>query len=364
MRRRIFGVIVPLVLLLFVSTEIARVKASVNVPLVGAITFTNHDAIHSVVGTTDPSFTDPTAMAAGPNGTIYVSEMDKNVVMERLPNGTMRRVAGTGTAGFSGDGGLATAAELNEPAGVALNKQGDLFIADANNNRLRMVTPGGTISTIAGNGETGPSNTLLANRSPALATPLGEPQALAITPQGALLIGVNTEDEVLLLSGGELTPVAGGMYGISPTSAACNPAALAATSSGAIYVRCSYPFWIVELNGKKHTIVLENRPHAPLGGLAVSVTGVVYFIGGQGVGEIVGSHTKGALCAPRCSLTTVDFITDNPLGKSQGVVAPSAIVAAPGGSFLVSSVAGNGFASEASLIHVGSLGKLTVLVRS
>ena len=60
-------------------------------------------------------------------------------------------VAGNGTAGYSGDGGAATAAQLNYPGGVAVDASGNLYIAEVNGNRIRKVS-GGTITTIAGNG--------------------------------------------------------------------------------------------------------------------------------------------------------------------------------------------------------------------
>jgi trimeric autotransporter adhesin len=66
--------------------------------------------------------------------------------------GTISTVAGTGTAGYSGDGGPATRAELDAPYGVAVDGAGDLFIADTANSVIREVTAAGVISTVAGNG--------------------------------------------------------------------------------------------------------------------------------------------------------------------------------------------------------------------
>jgi len=64
-------------------------------------------------------------------------------------------VAGNGTAGFSGDGGPATSAELNDPAAVGIGPAGSLYIADRNNNRVRKIDAGGVITTVAGNGDAG-----------------------------------------------------------------------------------------------------------------------------------------------------------------------------------------------------------------
>ena len=77
-----------------------------------------------------------------------------DTVCEISPNGTMRTVAGNGTQGFSGDGGPATSAQLNYPNGIALDGAGNLYIADGQNHRIRKVTPGGIITTIAGSSAT------------------------------------------------------------------------------------------------------------------------------------------------------------------------------------------------------------------
>ena len=68
-------------------------------------------------------------------------------------SGTITTIAGTGTPGFSGDGGPATRAKLDGPQSVALDRQGNVYILDARNNRVRRVSPGGKITTIAGGGK-------------------------------------------------------------------------------------------------------------------------------------------------------------------------------------------------------------------
>ena len=90
-----------------------------------------------------------TVDAAGAN--IYIAD-SSNHRIRKVNGGTITTVAGTGSNGFSGDGGAATAAQINNPRGVALDGSGDLFIADSNNNRVREVLASGTIVTVAGNG--------------------------------------------------------------------------------------------------------------------------------------------------------------------------------------------------------------------
>jgi NHL repeat len=98
------------------------------------------------------SASDPISDGAG--GFYFVS-LAQNRVYRVKSEGTLVVIAGTGAVGFSGDGGLAIAAELSLPTGIALDAQGNLFIADLSNHRVRRVNPAGVISTVAGTGEVG-----------------------------------------------------------------------------------------------------------------------------------------------------------------------------------------------------------------
>ena len=94
---------------------------------------------------------DPFGIAVDAAGNIYICDNRNDRVRKVDINGIITTVAGNGTKGFSGDGGPAVSAELNSPWDVAVDAYGDLFIVDANNNRVREVTPDGNIRTIAGN---------------------------------------------------------------------------------------------------------------------------------------------------------------------------------------------------------------------
>ena len=126
----------------------------------------------------------PRGMALDPAGNLYIADFGNSRVRKVTPGGTISTYAGTGTPGFAGDGGPATAAQLSFPQGVALDSAGNLYIADSNNNRIRKVTPGGTISTYAGTGLQGFSG----DGGPAIDAQLWFPVGVALDSAGNLYI--------------------------------------------------------------------------------------------------------------------------------------------------------------------------------
>jgi uncharacterized protein (TIGR03437 family) len=91
----------------------------------------------------------PGGIVVAPNGNVYIADPANNRV-RMVANGTITTVAGNGTAGYMGDKGAATSAELDSPTGVGLDSAGNLYIADSANSVIRQVTPSGTITTWAG----------------------------------------------------------------------------------------------------------------------------------------------------------------------------------------------------------------------
>jgi sugar lactone lactonase YvrE len=126
-------------------------------------------------------------------GNLYISDYSSSVVRKVAPGGTISTVAGNGVSGYAGDGGLATSAQLRSPGGVAVDAVGNLYIADSANSRLRMVTSGGTITTVAGNGTFPGSGSgfvgAAGDGSPATSAQLGYPTGVAVDSAGNLYIG-------------------------------------------------------------------------------------------------------------------------------------------------------------------------------
>lgn len=112
--------------------------------------------------------------------------------------GDISTVAGTGTAGFSGDDGPATAAEIRTPTAVAATADGGYVFSDQGNSRVRRVSPSGVITTIAGNGTAGFGG----DDGPATSAMLNAPNGLAEMPDGSILIADSNNNRVRRVSPG------------------------------------------------------------------------------------------------------------------------------------------------------------------
>jgi RHS repeat-associated protein len=133
------------------------------------------------------------SMAVARDGSLLLAESNLDVVRAIGTDGLIRVVAGrSSVAGIAGDGGLATNALLNNPTGVFASNDGRIFVADKGNNRVRVIQPSGTISTIAGTGVAGTS----VGGGPAIASSLDAPTQASLGPDGTLHITDTANDRV------------------------------------------------------------------------------------------------------------------------------------------------------------------------
>jgi len=105
------------------------------------------------ISTLASGFYFPTAVAVDAAGNVYVADTGNHLIRKISPLGTVSTVAGDQAPRFAGDGGPATSGSLFSPEGVAVDAAGNLYIADKGNRRVRKVTSGGIISTLAGGPE-------------------------------------------------------------------------------------------------------------------------------------------------------------------------------------------------------------------
>jgi sugar lactone lactonase YvrE len=149
----------------------------------------------------------PWGLAMDRFGNIYIADENQHRV-RKVVNGVISTVAGNGTRGDSGDGGPATSASLDWPRGIAVDADGSLYIADYSNSRIRKVTPDGMIRTVAGTGQAG----WTPEGGKAAEIAIGVPEGLALDADGNLYFS-DSRYIRKLSPDGTLTTVAG-----SPTS--------------------------------------------------------------------------------------------------------------------------------------------------
>ena len=235
------------------------------------------------------------AVAAAPDGGVWLTEDKGHRVHKVSAAGVKQTIAGTGSAGFSGDGGPASAAALNQPGALWLAADGTLHVADYGNGCVRAIAGGradGTIRTIAGT--TGATQTGDASR-----LALNSPAGVALDAAGQLLFSENASHTVKRFDGSALQLVAGTELGFAGDGGQATAARLAeptglAFVGGRLYVgdhgnhrvrrvAADGTISTVAGLGKDTTPLLTTSPASPsvnvgaTGGMAVSPDGLVYF---------------------------------------------------------------------------------------
>jgi hypothetical protein len=169
----------------------------------------------------------PMGVAVDGAGNLYIADYDNERVREvNAVTGIITTVAGNGTAGYSGDGGAATSAELNEPTSVAVDGEGNLFINDLRNRRIREMSAGtGIITTVAGDGTAGYSG----DGGPATSAELYSPEGVAVDAAGDIYINDSSNGRIREVSAGTgiiMTIAGNGTTGYSGDGGAATSAEL------------------------------------------------------------------------------------------------------------------------------------------
>ncbi|WP_406400776.1 RICIN domain-containing protein [Streptomyces uncialis] len=182
----------------------------------------------------------PYGIAMDSTGTLYFSDYSGHRVRRITTDGRISTVAGTGTAGYRGDGGPALPAQLNCPRGVAVDSAGDVYIVDANNHRIRKVTADGKISTVAGTGVAG----FRGDNGPATAAQLNLPLGIAVDSTGVLYVTEYHNQRVRrITTDGKISTFAGsgvggfrGDGGPAVSAQLNRPYGVAVDSAGDVYI--------------------------------------------------------------------------------------------------------------------------------
>jgi hypothetical protein len=193
---------------------------------------------------TSAQFSSPDGVAVDGTGNLFVVDHGNNRVRKVSPDGIIVTVAGDGTPGFSGDGGPAASAQFLGPKGVAVDQTGNLFIADTGNRRIRKVSPSGIITTVAGSGTPGFSG----DGGPAASAQLNAPTGLAVDGAGNLYIADTGNRRIREVSkDGTITTVAGdgdlgssGDGGPATSAQLYPPNAVAVDGAGNLFIADSY----------------------------------------------------------------------------------------------------------------------------
>jgi uncharacterized protein (TIGR03437 family) len=186
---------------------------------------------------TNAQFNGLAGLAVDSAGNLYIADRDNNRI-RKVSNGMITTVAGNGTPGFSGDNGPATSSQLYGPRGLAVDSAGNVYIADTDNNRIRKIS-NGVISTVAGNGTMGFSG----DNGPAASAELYLPYSIAVDSAGNLYIADPEDNRIRKVANGVIVTMAGGWTrGFSgdhgPVSGAVfnDPTGVAVDSAGNLYI--------------------------------------------------------------------------------------------------------------------------------
>ena len=252
----------------------------------------------------------PSALVYDAAGNLLFADTRNHAIRRIAMDGTIAKIAGTGRQGFSGDNGMATAADLDSPSGIANAADGSLYIADTRNHRVRKVASNGTIATIAGTGAAGFSGDF----GPATQASLRNPGAVLVGAAGEIYIADTGNHRVRRVAlDGTITTVAGsgveaatGDGGPAIAAALDSPSGLALRADGALLIadRMNSLIRVVTADGQIDSLPQSSLPVRRASGISFDSNGTLYVadtahhqvraVTASGGGVLLGSGEQGA----------------------------------------------------------------------
>jgi len=306
----------------------------------------------------------PSSLAVGPGGQLYIADDARNQILEWTGHGTFRVVAGSGQAGFSGNGGPALRARLDQPGGMTVAPDGTLYFADIGNGRVRAISPGGTITTIAGDGVPAIGrDPWVANGTPARQAALGSPNDVAIGPGGDLYFDASANEVLRLNHDGTLSVVAGsrsalavaGIGGPATKASPDEPWGLALDRRGDLFIN----------GGNTRTLLMVT----PSGRMTLPVGLEPFYPRGPGgmfttpSGEVVAMTDEAVVRLSPHRVTTIVNLCCSRVPRV-GAFELNGIAPAPDGGFYADTDLGNGYATATAVADIHPNGRVQLLWNS
>lgn len=319
---------------------------------------------------TAAKLTTPASVRGDNSGNLYISDYGNNVIRKISASGIITTIGGDGTSGFSGDGGPATAAKLNGPADIYRDGSGNIYIADRNNKRVRKINASGTIETIAGTGTTG----FAGDGGPATAAQMSFPISVTMDCAGNLYVAdildrrvrrIGTDGIITTIAGtgvaggaGEGVPATAGQISSANRIRINNDGDMLIADAGVNRIRkvtlCTSSPTISAISGASAICTggSASLTDSTTGGswtsgnTSVATVGTSGIVTGVSAGTAVITYTIGSGCGT-ASATAV--VTVNPMPDA-GIISGVMAVCAGSSTTLSNTVSGGAWSSDATSV--------------